>query len=67
LTWNYRIIRHVDPEGEWYGIHEVYYDDQGQPHSLTANPVPIDAETPEELRRLLDEAFEKPVLNYDDF
>ncbi len=33
MTWNYRIILHdidPDPERHWYGLHEVFYDDDGK-------------------------------------
>ena len=34
MTWNYRVVKHVmDASGEEvteYGIHEVYYDDDGK-------------------------------------
>ena len=33
MSWNYRIVRYRDGEG--FGLHEVYYDDDGQPWSMT--------------------------------
>jgi hypothetical protein len=30
MTWNYRVIEHLDEKGyKWWGIHEVYYDEEG--------------------------------------
>lgn len=31
--WNYRIVEYQDGSG--YGLHEVYYDDDGQPWAMT--------------------------------
>ena len=38
MTWNYRIVRHHQP-AEWYGLHEVFYDDAGHPTEMTAEPI----------------------------
>lgn len=35
-TWNYRIVQYRDGGG--YGLHEVYYDDDGLPWSMTKQP-----------------------------
>jgi len=29
VTWNYRIIHHDDHEHPYFGLHEIYYDDEG--------------------------------------
>ena len=29
--WNYRIVRHKIAGGEYYRVHEVYYDVDGEP------------------------------------
>lgn len=34
--WNYRIVKYADGSG--YGLHEVYYDDNGEPKGYTENP-----------------------------
>lgn len=68
MSWNYRVIDH----GDWFGLHEVYYND-GKPVSRTANPVTFlcDAEDgPEGIKSSLElalRAFEKPVLTVKDF
>jgi len=42
VTWNYRVIEFVTPEGEpWRAIHEVHYDDAGKPSGYTENPASI--------------------------
>jgi uncharacterized protein with NAD-binding domain and iron-sulfur cluster len=28
MTWNYRIIKHDDGDPIYYGLHEVYYDEE---------------------------------------
>jgi hypothetical protein len=63
--WNFRIVRHDEEVEEWYGIHEVYYDDEGKV-CLTVDPVPLCADTLELLRGRSEHAFEKPILNYSD-
>lgn len=41
MSWNYRVVRHTAPNGEeYYGLHEVYYDQHGN--------VELWCETPEE-------------------
>lgn len=85
--WNYRIVKRmhkytigtVEREHCTYGIHEAYYDDNGEVDAITENPKDIqstlelwDCETEEEcLASLKDQltkmqlAFAKPVLDYD--
>ena len=36
-TWNNRIIRHKSDSGDWYAIHEVYYDNEGKTTAWTVN------------------------------
>lgn len=70
MNWNYRVIRKVDDEEEYFEIQEVYYDENGVaifapkegriPFGFTLN------ELEEDLKRFLD-ACEKPILNYVDF
>ena len=73
--WNYRVVHKVigmpGRTEDSYGVHEVYYFDEGtgepQPGSCTETPVEPYGETLEELRedfqRHLD-ALDKPVLEY---
>jgi hypothetical protein len=70
MSWNYRVVRRQDESGIWYGIHEVYYSDDGRPTACTEDAVKPGGDTLEELRndiRYFKEALEKPVLDYDDF
>jgi hypothetical protein len=65
MHWNYRI---VIKDGA-LGIHEVYYDDQGQPSSLSEDSVVPVASSVEELRDVLERlrrATQEPPLVYDD-
>ena len=49
MTWNYRVVHRVRQEAlggrEFYGLHEVYYDDQDRPHLVTDSAV-CDGGTP---------------------
>ena len=36
MSWNYRFVKHPD---DTYGIHEVYYDDDGHPTGMTVDPI----------------------------
>ena len=65
--WNYRILRYDSGE---VGIHEVYYDDKGNPENCTQDPVGIVGDDVEELRDVLaqyGEAFKKPILDFSFF
>lgn len=55
MTWNLRLIRHVDrkPRRVWYAVHEVYYTDAGKPWAMTQDPVEVEGDTPEEVFRYL--------------
>jgi hypothetical protein len=37
MSWDYRIVKYRDGSG--YGLHEVYYDEAGEPWSMTEKPV----------------------------
>lgn len=70
--WNYRIIKQYNEEiNEWsYAIHSVYYNRDGKPSGLSVDPSYPSGDTLEELREdllLYSHAFEKPVLNWNDF
>ena len=72
MTWNYRLILHKEAKTgeEWIGLHEVYYDKNGKPHSWTINPISFvcDAEEGPEngivraLEMALSGARDKPML-----
>ena len=68
--WNYRLVRKQTEHEDVVGVHEVYYNSDGEPRSCTKKPVGIQRESIEELEKELfcmKQAFEKPVLNYEDF
>lgn len=70
MSWNYRVIKTIIGGEESYGIHEVYYDEQGKPKMYSKDPVPAYGETllelKEDMERLL-KAFNTPILTEDDF
>ena len=65
MAWNHRIVKYLNGSG--YGLHEVYYDEDGVEASMTVDPIEISAETPDELRDLLklalDDATNQPVFD----
>ena len=69
MSWNYRLIEHADPRGDWIGLHEVYYDVDGNVISWTENPATFVAHTEEgpqgitaSLTRALNDSISKPML-----
>jgi hypothetical protein len=70
MSWNYRVLRHDTEFGDVYAIHTVYYDD-GEPTACSVERVICgyydDLRNIEGDLEKLQEALEKPVLNYDDF
>jgi hypothetical protein len=74
--WNYRVVRKAYPPGKdgtieyVLGIHEVYYDDNGEPEMVTEDRMDPHGETLEELRDDIEHmrlALDKPVLDYETF
>jgi hypothetical protein len=66
MSWNYRVLQNENS----VAIYEVYYDENGEPHSCTMSPVSPLAEDVEGLKKDLEkmeQAFDKPVLEYEDF
>ena len=64
MTWNHRIVK----RGDDYGIHEVYYDDDGEVEGLTADAISLVSEDVMELRNdwlMIASALFKPVIDYD--
>lgn len=65
MTWNYRVFQHTQDGVDSFEVHEVYYDEEGRPHSYMESASQPFGETPEELRAdllYMLEALEKPVL-----
>ena len=69
MTWNFRLVKHKDPRSSWswYGIHEVFYNEAGQPFTMTEEPVDIAGRSPKEVRgylRMIQRDIERlPVLD----
>lgn len=53
MSWNYRIIKHLNGEHTYYAIHEVYYTD-GIPDACTACPAQILGENPQEILSIIE-------------
>lgn len=75
MTWNYRIIKHVQDDEVYYGVHEVFYNANRQPSGYSVQPVFIVDEVPGEshllacrdvIAKILD-GVNKPVLEEKDF
>ena len=71
--WNHRVVRKTMKVGgrthTFYGVHEVYYDDKGQPMGVTENSVDLYGDNPTEMLRsfgAMAEAFMKPILDYEE-
>jgi hypothetical protein len=68
MTWNNRVIRHINEDADvWYSIHEVHYDQDGNPNGVTENPVPAHGDSVEELTHSMIyqmKALTEPVLDY---
>ena len=42
MSWNYRLMAQPDGSGGmWFEIHEVYYDEKGEPESYTTIPADV--------------------------
>ena len=65
MSWNYRIVR----EKGTLAVHEVYYDENGEPNGMTVNEVSPHGEDMDELMEswiCYQKAFEMPVLHSED-
>jgi hypothetical protein len=49
MSWNYRIVKYRR-KGAGYGLHEVYYDEKGQPWGMTTEPATFVCDDGEEPR-----------------
>ncbi len=69
--WNHRVIRHKELDGTYYyAIHEVHYEDNDQPHSMTENAVKVGGDNIKERFQTLSmmgTACMKPVIDAEDF
>jgi hypothetical protein len=72
MSWNYRIVHYRAPQ-VGYGLHEVYYNDKGEPVTMGAGPatfVAFDEEGPPSIVKALENALrdakEREVLEEPD-
>ena len=67
MGWNYRVIHHYDG-GDWWAIHEVYYNKRGGICAISKDPMNPQGETSQELYDdyvMMRDAFHKDALQYD--
>ncbi len=70
MSWNHRVMRFSNDSEEWFGVHEVYYHEDGRLRGYTTEAVNVMGETVEELRAILERmlaSLNKPILTADDF
>jgi len=79
MTTNYRVVKHYDhhpfhdknPEEypeyvEWYGVHEVVYDDQNNIKNWSKMPIDLSGDEIKELKtmtRMIQLALREPVVD----
>jgi hypothetical protein len=61
--WNHRILIHEHDTGDVLQIHEVYYDDKGNPQAYTENGVSVSGDDLKDIRWTLDKMKECINLN----
>ena len=69
MSWNHRVMKMKDGEDDFYQIHEVFYDIEGNVESYTKNGVTVGGNNIEEVKWVLREmltALDKPVLDYEE-
>ena len=68
MIWNYRVVRKASDNEEYFGIHEVFYNEKKEPYMVTMEPIAAYGESVEDLLEhyeMMKEAFRAPVLDYD--
>lgn len=48
--WNIRIIHHDKSELHWFGVHEVFYNDDDSIYAYTKDAIDISGETEEDVK-----------------
>ena len=69
MSWNHRLMKMKDGEDDFYQIHEVFYDKEGNVESYTKNGVTVGGKDIGEVKWVLREmlaALDKPVLDYEE-
>lgn len=72
MSWDYRVMKHVthfqDSVETWYGIHEVFYNQDGKIVAWTQEPIDVVGdsymEILETLERMLNDIETQSVLDY---
>jgi len=74
MNWNHRVIhQRVKCLEEWedqFSIHEVYYDEFGNPINHTIDAISPKGDSIEDLKWVLDkmqESLKHPILSYENF
>lgn len=70
MTWNHRVLAKEYKDEVEFGIHEVFYSDDGVPDACTMNPVAVVGDNLAELVQTLDwmrKSLRQPILSYTDF
>jgi len=65
MPWSYRVVHEVVDGEDCFGIHEAYFEDGADAHSVSENLVRVSAENLRSLRCVLVDMFTatlKPVL-----
>ena len=57
-TWNHRVVKTQYNAEVCYGIHEAYYDDNGEVVTWTVRPVPVAGNSIQDLRKTLEQMLE---------
>jgi hypothetical protein len=55
MSWNYRLVRYRDGSG--YGLHEIFYDGDGQPTGMTEQPISFGCDRNEDAVKEISEAL----------
>jgi hypothetical protein len=68
MSWNYRVMKRKNESGEYdYGIHEVYYNEEGEVISWTRESLTPVCPSEEDLMyemNLMLEAFKEETISY---
>ena len=71
MTWNHRLVHQRRDGTDFFGIHEVFYDEDGRPVNVTVDPMDVGwFESKEEIAlelHMMAKALDEPVLEYEDF
>lgn len=65
--WNHRLIKREYDECVQFGIHEVFYNDDGSIYAYTEEPISVACDTEEDVKEILEwmqNCLDKPVLVY---